>query len=145
MKTFDELFREATEISDKRHKIFNLLIEKTKAEIIPAFAKMMEGYDIEKSFFTTSVKPFNIDSFDKDENGFDVWAFAIDKNAHVWECEKNWYTGTYTYTVNEGMTLESVEFRRSGIVNFVKLLNNRIEELNKKYTKNINEAEELLK
>jgi hypothetical protein len=41
--------------------------------------------------------------------------------------------------------LPIAKFTRSGIVQLVKLLNNRIEELNKKYASKIEQAEALLR
>jgi len=152
MKTFDELFQEAAQISDKRTAIFNQLIEKTENEIIPAFAKMLDGYDLSKSFFTMYVKPFSDIEPQKDEDDSNFWAIAVEHDGRIWDCEKDIYTGKYkTYKEfrlkddESNINLPITKFTRVGIVPFVKLLNNRIEELNKKYASKAEEAEALLK
>lgn len=152
MKTFDELFQEAAKISDKRTAIFNQLIKKTENEIIPAFVKMMNGYGLSKTFFTMYVNPFSGFDSQKDEEGADFWAFGLENDGLLLDCEKDLWTGRYeTYKAyrlknNESdLSLPVARFTRSGIAQLVKLLNNRIEELNKKYALKVEEAETLLK
>lgn len=150
MKTFDELFNEASIIGDRRTMIFNQLIEKTESEIIPAFAKMLQKYDISKAFFTIYEKPVNDFVPQKDEEGDDMWCFAVENDGAIWDCEKDIMTGRYsTYKEyclrGSDKNLPIAQFRRVTIVKIVKLLNNRAEELNKKYAQMVVEAEGLLK
>ena len=151
MKTFDELFHEAEAISDKRKAIFNQLIERTEKEIIPAFAKVLKGYDLNKSFFTLYVRPIADMDAVHDEDGNDIWAIGIENDGRIWKCSKDPCHGRYT-TYEEmrtradesNMDLPVAEFMRSGIVDIVKKISNRIEELNKKYTLRVEEAETFL-
>lgn len=138
MKTFNELFEEAVEINNN-----DLLVKIAKTEIIPAFGKAIEEYGYEKAFFTTRVKLFNTNSFGK-ENGSDLWAFAIDKNGHIWESKEN-LDGMYT--VGNEIPLESIKFEQSKIFDFIVLLNDRIGYLyaidfNESLDKRLNELNE---
>ena len=51
MESFEKLFAEAEQISDKRKQVFNKLIEKTEKEIIPSFAKLLKNYDLNIAYF----------------------------------------------------------------------------------------------
>ena len=148
MKTFDELFHEAEVISDKRKAIFNQLIERTEREIIPAFAKVLKDYDLNKAFFTMYVQPIADMDSGRDEEGDEIWAIGIENDGRIWKCSKDPYYGKYkayeemrTRVDESNMDLPVAKFTRSGIVDLVKKINNRIEELNKKYTLKVEEAE----
>lgn len=151
MKTFDELFSEAEVISDKRKAIFNQLIERTEKEIIPAFAKVLKGYDLNKAFFTLYVRPIADIDANRDGEGNDIWAIGIENDGRIWKCSKDPFYGEYkayeemrTRVDESNMDLPVAEFMRSGIVDLLKKINNRIEELNKKYTLRVEEAETFL-
>ncbi|MDD4593437.1 MAG: hypothetical protein PHG06_23915, partial [Parabacteroides sp.] len=69
----------------------------------------------------------------------------------IWKCTKDPFTGRYdayeemrTIADESNTDLPVAEFKRTGIVDLVKKINNRIEELNKKYSLKIEEAEAIL-
>lgn len=151
MKTFDELFQEAAIISDKRKAVFNQLIERTEKELIPAFAKVLKDYDLNKAFFTMYICPISGMDAGHDEGGDDIWAIGIENDGRIWKCSKDPYCGKYacyeemrTRVDESNMDIPIAKFQRSGIVDLVKKINNRVEELNKKYTSKVEEAEALL-
>lgn len=151
MKTFDELFKEAAEISDRRKKVFNQLIERTETEIIPAFAEVLRNYDLNKAFFTMYISPISGMDAGRDEEGDEIWSIGIENDGRIWKCVKDPYSRKYepyeqmrTRVDERNTDLPVAEFRRSSIISLVKKINNRIDELNKKYSANIEEAEALL-
>lgn len=155
MESFEKLFAEAEQISDKRKQVFNKLIEKTEREIIPSFAKLLKNYDLNIAYFTIYNKPFkheilSIDS-QRDKEGNEFWAIGIENDGTIWDCKEDIYTGEYKKYKNYKLkndenneSLDSVTLLRNSIVSIVKEINNRVEELNKKYTSKIEEAEKLL-
>lgn len=152
MKNFDELFKESEIISDKRNSVFNRLIEKTENEIIPAFAKMLERYQLKTAYFTTLKKPFlgGIEP-QTDFDGDDFWAFGINKDGLVLECQKDLQTDRYV-TIKEYRLQTDTEHDEYPVINFTKVgikniavkLNNRVEQLNKKYEQDTANVEVLL-
>lgn len=155
MKTFNELFQQANEISDKRKKIFNELIKKTETEIIPAFAELLTNYDIKKAFFTMHYHaPFKTDRYEidgqRDEEGDLFYAYAIEDDGSLWECSKNIYTDQYECIKNyklEGTDLiieNTAKLKRSTVLKFLVKIQERIQELNQKYSSINEKAESLL-
>lgn len=154
MKTFNELFQQANEISDKRKKIFNELIKKTETEIIPAFAELLACYDINKCYFTMHYNaPFKSVNHEiegqRDEEGDLFYAYAIENDGSLWECSKNIYTDQYECIKNyklEGTDLiieNTAKLKRSTVLKFLVKIQERIQELNQKYS-SINERAEFL-
>jgi len=154
MESFEKLFAEAEQISDRRKKIFNKLIEKTENEIIPSFAKLLKNYDLNIAYFTIYDKPFEHETLSidgqRDERGHEFWAFGIENDGTIWDCKTNIYENKYVKLSNYKLkndnerALDNVTFLRNSIVSIVKTINKRIEELNEKYTRKIEEAEKLL-
>lgn len=58
MKTINELLTEASEIADKRTKVFNELSTSIANTIIPALRQVMHGYDIGACYISMSNKPY---------------------------------------------------------------------------------------
>lgn len=152
MESFEKLFEEAEQISDKRKQVFNKLIENTENEIIPSFAKLLKNYDLNTAYFTIYNRPFEHETLliesQRDEVGNEFWAIGIENDGTIWDCKKDIYSCEYkkyrNYKLkndNENESLGSVTFLRNSIVSIVKEINNRVEELNKKYTSKIKEAE----
>lgn len=57
-KNFNELFESAKQVSDRRNKVFNQLIEKTASEITPKLLSVMESLDVDYIRVSTSTPSF---------------------------------------------------------------------------------------
>ena len=153
MESFEKLFAEAEQISDRRNKIFDKLIEKTENEIIPSFAKLLKNYDLNIAYFTIYDKPFEHETLSidgqSDERGHKFWA-SDENNGTIWDCKTHIYENKYVKLSNYKLkndnehALDNVTFLRNSIVSIVKTINMRTEELNEKYKRKIEEAEKLL-
>lgn len=58
MKTINELLTEASEIADKRTKVFNELSTSITNTLIPALRKAMRGYGIRACYVSMDNKPY---------------------------------------------------------------------------------------
>ena len=58
MKTINELLTEASEIADKRTKVFNELSTSITNTLIPALRQVMKGYGIRACYISMSNKPY---------------------------------------------------------------------------------------
>ena len=58
MKTINELLTEASEIADKRTKVFNELSTGITNTLIPALRQVMRGYGIGACYISMSNKPY---------------------------------------------------------------------------------------
>ena len=58
MKTINELLTEASEIADKRTKVFNELSTGITTTLIPALRQVMKGYGIGACYSSMSNKPY---------------------------------------------------------------------------------------
>ena len=58
MKTINELLTEASEIADKRTKVFNELSTGITNTLIPALRQVMHGYGIGACYISMSNKPY---------------------------------------------------------------------------------------
>ncbi len=153
MENFNELFASAKEIADRRNKVFNELIEKTKAEILPEFCESCAALGIKILYFefwNAPILKYHDVSF-TDELNDKCYGLAIDvENKKIAESNVDMemhasgekYRHSY-YEATES-DLNEAELTKVGIVSFIKELNGRINVLNQQYAKKVAEAEVLL-
>lgn len=150
MKNFNELFEEAVNVSDKRKVIFNQLIKKTIEEILPRFCVACESFDINRVYFSLDTKPNEFCDKQQFQCGEYTYVIAIDvKNQLFCDAEVTPEAG-WKYSVPESWNWyafnnDEYHFTRTGIVEFVKSLNNRLENYIKKYEEKNEFANNLLK
>jgi len=147
MENFNELFEQAEQISDKRKAIFNKLIEKTVSEILPKFCEAMEGFDVSRCYFKTSNKVNNYQEKQTDESGDEFFVICVRSDKTFNDAQLNFYESRYFIPEDwkdQTFVNDTTGFKRSGIIEFVKLLNSRLADLNKKYASKNDEAESLL-
>lgn len=148
MKTFDELFQEAAQISDRRSKVLNQLIEQVKTDILPAFCKACDGYDLNKVYIKTDHKAYSDSDRQSDERDY-FFGVCIDvQDETISDARFDCYDEKWFVPLPQGWKGEQIKgatFLRVGIVEFVKALNSRLEKYNTKYSARLQEAEKLLK
>lgn len=146
MKTFDELIQEAGNISDHRNKIFNELIEKTKNVYLPKFIDVCQSYDISMVYFKTNNKIIDYQDAKYDDYGFKEYYLAIDVSFNrVNDAEYDYVRESYFVPENyPNKMINDVVWLKTGIVEFVKYLQNRLESYNKKYSQKNTDVEKLL-
>lgn len=137
MNNFEGLFKEAAITADKRKKVFNQLIEKTKNEILPKFCEACFNLDIKTVYFKTDNKPTkNLDQEPHDIDwGEVVYALAIDvENKTMVDATYNPHSGNIWVPDHwVSKDIKDVEFTRTGIIEFVTDLNSRLNSYIKKY------------
>ena len=145
MKNFNELFENAAKVADKRNKVFNQLIDKTRNELLPKFCEVCSNLDMKYVFFST----FTQITEDQDEQydyyeGYTKYYLAIDVvNMKIGDCKYDHQTGYY---IPDGWNLTKINdaiFTKKGIVELVRDLNNRLDNYIKKYNKLNEEAEKM--
>lgn len=128
MKSFEELFNEASIVADKRSKFLNALIDKTKSELLPRFTEICDNLDIKTVYFKTEKKVFADSEKRRDECGeFYVLALHINDGT-ITDAEYN-YIGNM-YRVPEywkGTKIEEAKLLRTGIIEFVTMLKDKLE------------------
>lgn len=130
MENFKELFEKATQVSDKRKKVFNQLKEKVKTEILPDFAKAINDLGYKDVFFSSSL-PI-ISGHDEnslyEEDGY-PYVFCIryyDNTGWICEAGKDSYTGDLTHADYKDFSFDEVDLTNQGIIDLVKQLNKRL-------------------
>jgi hypothetical protein len=145
MENFNELFEQAAIVADRRNQIFNRLIEKTINDLLPAFCESCEKFDIKKVYFKTDNK---VNTYcDKQYNQFDSFYVLCINVVNKSFCDAKYdeLNNKYSDYNCKCLPFDSEKWLKTGIVEFVKYLNNRLADYIKKYeAKNI-EAETLLK
>ena len=127
--SFEDLVNEATKIGDKRNKVFNALIEKIASTYIPSLAKILEDYDLGKTFFRLKNRPRS--NFDKhyDLNGNPYYGLCISYDGEIrdsrmdetetleWKVcsDTNWYDKK-SYRLFRGAAIELAEAIKSRIM-----------------------------
>ncbi len=134
MKTFDELFNEAATVADRRKVVFNQLIEKTVSEILPKFCETCVKFDLKTVYVKTNRKAVSISEVQVAEYEQTFYAIAIDlATKEIANAEWKWRSEEYEKT-GSNFTFDEVTFTRTGIVEFVKTLNSRLESYVKRFT-----------
>ena len=147
MTNFNELFEQAQVLSDHRSRVFNELIEKVVNEILPKFCETIQKLDIDRVYFKTSAPVNTFQEIQHDEDSA-FYCICINADKTFNDAKLNFYEGCYY--IPEGwkdqiFVNDFNHFTRTGIVEFTKLLNSRLEDIIRKYTVKVNEANELLK
>lgn len=128
MKSFEELFNEASIVADKRSKYLNALIDKTKSELLPRFCDVCASFDLKTVYFRTEKKVFADSEKRRDECGeFYVLALHINDGT-ITDAEFN-YIGNM-YRVPEywkGAKIKDANLLRTGIIEFVTILKDKLE------------------
>lgn len=70
MKAFEELFQEAALVADRRTKVLNELVEKTKEDILPKFCKACAGFGLSKVYIRTDSKVYSDSDKQSDERNY---------------------------------------------------------------------------
>lgn len=152
MENFNELFEKAAKIADHRNKVFNQLIEKTLSEILPEFCKACAGFGIETVYFNTEKRVNNYCDPFYDNYGELSYVIAIDIPSQKYsDAKPNFGGGDYvknfyvpqSYLWYDFNSIEHV-WQRNGIVEFVKAINSRLADYNKKYEARNKVVESLL-
>lgn len=128
MKSFEELFNEASIVADNRSKFLNALIDKTKSELLPRFCEICDNLDIKTVYFRTEKKVFANSEKRSDECG-EYYVLALHINdGTITDAEFN-YIGN-KYRVPEywkGTKIEEAKLLRTGIIEFVTILKDKLE------------------
>lgn len=152
MKNFNKLFEEAAKVADHRTRVFNKLIEKTKTDILPKFCDACVGFNINRLYFKMWNSPLLRDHYLSftDEEGDKCFGISIDTvNKKIEDCSVKQFGGpngeTHEFRPNDcyHVTFDEAVFLKSGIVPFIKALNNRLENYVNKYDKKNKEAEQI--
>jgi hypothetical protein len=143
MKEFNELFEKATEVADRRKKVFNQLIEKTKKEILPNYCKLMGDLGYEKFFIDMKI-PIFPDMEEKEAPDMDT-GYPISINSDgtfsIYDYD---YDGRKGIIFTEIETIESPEFLKTGILSFLREINERLDSVIEKMDNKNNEAEKII-
>ena len=144
MKNFNELFETAKNVSDRRKRVFNQLIEKTKNEILPKFCEACEGFDIKTVYGKTQNRLFDEQEDITIETDWVVFPFAVNvKEKTISGADYFAPNGDYNnYNFTE-INFSKLKLKRTGIIEFVNLLNSRLASYVDKYDAANDEAESL--
>jgi len=141
------IFEEAVQTSDKRKKVLNELITVTKQKVIPAFMDSCKGFGLKHVYFKFNTQVL-IDSTVYDGYEYEkFYTFGLDiTNNKVFEPEYKFDGADFYYDADNCimMDIDDAKLTRTGITTLVKALVQRLETYNKKYAKQIREAEELI-
>ncbi len=146
MENFNELLEQAEQIADRRKAIFNQLISKVTAEILPKFCEIMENFEIKRCFFRSS-NPINSCQEKQTDEDSEFYCLCLNQNGTFNDAKYEFYEGKYFVPENwkdQNFVNDQNYFTRCGIVEFSKLLNSRLTDLIKKYDAKVKEAEKLL-
>jgi major membrane immunogen (membrane-anchored lipoprotein) len=146
MENFNELFEQANLVADHRTKVFNQLIEKTVNEILPKFCEACIKLDMSYVYMLTHSRIFAGNKKQFDEEGKEEFYLEIDlKECRISNANYNLFSGRFeTDEQSTWIKFTDAEFKRTGILEFVKLLNSRLSDYIKKYSEKNKEAENLL-
>lgn len=128
MKSFEELFNEAYSVADRRSKYLNALIDKTKTELLPRFTEICDNLDIKTVYFRTEKKVFADSEKRSDECG-EFYVLALHINTGTITDAEFDYIGN-KYRVPEcwkGTKIEEAKLLRTGIIEFVTILKDKLE------------------
>lgn len=145
MKTFDELFQEATLVADRRSKILNELIERVKTEILPRFCDVSAIFDLKTVYFKTSNKVLSDSDKQIGEYEF-FYCLAIHVNDYcITDAIYDMLEQKYSIPDHWGKTnMADAKLMRTGILEFTKALNARLEMYIEKYSKEAEKGTALL-
>lgn len=145
MENFNELFAQAANVADHRTKVFNQLIEKTVNEILPKFCEACVKLDMSYVYMLTHSRIFTANKKQFNEEGKEEFYLEIDlKEGRISSANCNLYGKFETDEQSSWIKFADAEFKRTGILEFVKLLNSRLTDYIKKYSEKNKEAENLL-
>lgn len=128
MKSFEELFNEASIVADNRSKFLNALIDKTKSELLPRFTEICDNLDIKTVYFRTKKKVFADSEKRSDECGeFYVLALHINTGT-ITDAEFDYIGNKYRAPEYwKGTKIEEAKLLRTGIIEFVTILKDKLE------------------
>ena len=151
MKAFEELFQEAALVADKRSKVLNELVVKTKEDILPKFCDACAGFGLSKIYIRTDSKVYSDSDKQSDERDY---FYGLCINVEDREISDALYNPHSEYGYGEpawripdhwnGEPISEAKLLKAGIVEFVKTLNARLEKYIKTYTDKNEQAERLL-
>lgn len=151
MKAFDELFHEAALVADKRSKVLNVLVEKTKEDILPKFCEACAGFGLSKVYIRTDSKVYSDSDKQSDERCYFYGLCINVEDQEISDALYNPYSdygyGEPAWSVPEhwkGEPISEAKLFKIGIVEFVQVLNSRLEKYIKTYSEKNEQAEKLL-
>jgi len=144
MKDFNELFETAQSVADRRKKVFNELIKKTSSEILPKFCEACRGFDLKEVYFKTNNQTIGGQELQKLDYGIEFYALAINvQEKTIEEVEIDYPNGYKKFSNSDVMTFDEPNFKKTGIIEFVNLLNNRLADYIDKFDARNDVAENL--
>ena len=145
MKDFNELFETAQSVADRRKKVFNELIKKTSSEILPKFCEACRGFDLKEVYFKTNTQTIGGQIEQEMEYDWSIFALSINvQDETIEDVEYFLPTGSYEkLNYSDVLTFSEANFKRTGIIEFVKLLNNRLADYIDKFDAKNDVAENL--
>jgi hypothetical protein len=131
MENFIKLFEEASQVGDKRKKVFNDLKTIVKSTILPKFAKALDKMEYSKVYFDVR-KPVIVDhtphNANEYEEGFAFTIEVIEGVGYFSECICG-YNYTYDDSNFDNIKFEELNLSSVGIINFLDQLNFRMKNL----------------
>lgn len=143
-KNFNELFESAKQVSDRRNKVFNQLIEKTASEIAPKLLSVMKSLDIDYIRVSTSTPSFwredptTLETYEKEYTVF------IYDDGSIHEANYDFRLHDYGYqptTLTIGNIKQKDCYKKVGIVELVGKLKEILAEIVEKTEKQCRKAE----
>lgn len=147
MKTFEELLQEAALVADHRTKVLNELVAKTKEDILPKFCEVCAGFGLSKVYIRTDNKVYSDSEKQSDERDYFYGVCINVEDQEISDAKYNPYSEGHGWSVPDhwnGEPISEAKLYKIGIVEFVKILNARLEKYIKTYTEKNEQAEKLL-